>query len=355
MGSRLGKILRIDPRVPGASPDVYALGLRNPYRFSFDHETGDLLIGDVGGGIQEEIDFLVSGAAAGTANFGWNRFEGTEERTSNTCILGAPPGYVAPSLTYPHGSGSTAVMGGVVVRDVSMPQVQGRYLYADIYQGDIRSAVVGPSTSSGDGATGLHVDLASSFSEDARCRVYVTSLNNPGPVYRLEAENPAGTPACQTTPAPPAPPLPLDPAATDRVAPRLTSVTVSRHRFRVSSAATPGLARTRTPTGTSFRFSLSEKAEVTVRFYRATAGRRSRGRCLAATRRLRHARRCTRYPLRGTLIRRDLSAGRHLIRFTGRVGVRALPSGRYRAILRGRDGSGNVSAGRLVKLQVVSR
>jgi hypothetical protein len=76
---------------------------------------------------------------------------------------------------------------------------------------------------------------------------------------------------------------------------------------------------------------------------------------VATTRRLRRAPRCTRYPLRGTLVRRRVAPGRRLIRFTGRVGVKALPLGRYRAILRARDPAGNLSAGRLVALQTVAR
>jgi hypothetical protein len=104
-----------------------------------------------------------------------------------------------------------------------------------------------------------------------------------------------------------------------------------------------------------FRYGLSEEAEVSLRFYRATAGRRSGRRCVAPAPRLRRAARCTRYPLRGTLVRRRVPSGRRLIRFTGRVGGRALPAGRYRAILRARDPAGNVSPGRVVVLRIVTR
>jgi glucose/arabinose dehydrogenase len=345
--SNLGKILRIDPRAPGASPQIYALGLRNPFRFSFDRFTGDLLIGDVGGGVQEEIDFLAAGAPAGAANFGWNRFEGAAERLHN-CVDPVPPGYVAPAIHYDHASGSTAVTGGYVVRDTSMAPLLGRYVYADFFVGEIRSAVVGPSSQLGDGPAGLQVDNLSSFGQDGRCRIYVTSLN--GPVYRLEAVAPAGSPACQTLPVPPAPPLPVE---ADRTAPALSRVRVSRSRFRVSSDATPRVART--PAGTVVRYTLSERSEVSLRFYRALAGRRSGRGCVAPTRRRRRAAKCTRYPLRGTVVRQRVEAGRRFIRFTGRVGVRALPPGRYRAILRARDAAGNVSPGRVLVLRLVTR
>lgn len=121
----------------------------------------------------------------------------------------------------------------------------------------------------------------------------------------------------------------------------------------MSSAATPGLARTRTPAGTILRYSLSEDAEVTLRFYRALPGRRLRARCLAPTRR--RARRCTRYPYRGKLVRRDVKAGRRLLRFSGRIGLRALPAGRYRVTLRARDAAQNLSQPRSAKFTVVRR
>ncbi|HVE69556.1 MAG TPA: PQQ-dependent sugar dehydrogenase, partial [Solirubrobacteraceae bacterium] len=188
--SLLGKLLRIDP-VTGAAPQIYALGLRNPYRFSFDRLTGDLLLGDVGQGAQEEIDFLPAGAAPG-ANFGWNRYEGTAPYRTN-CIATTPDRYVGPVLTYANPVGApAAVTGGVVVRDTSVSALLGRYLYADFYAGEIRSAVVGAGGASGDGSTGLLVGSLAAFGEDSRCRVYVASLA--GPVYRLEAAQPAGAP-----------------------------------------------------------------------------------------------------------------------------------------------------------------
>jgi hypothetical protein len=310
--------------------------------------TGDFVLGDVGLNAKEEIDFVAAGRLAG-ANFGWNVFEGDNPFSTNCA---APPlaSYVAPSITYDNPSaGPAAVTGGFVVRDVSVAPLIGRYVYADYFAGDIRSAVVGPGTQSGDGPTGLQADMLASFGEDSRCRIHVVS--QAGPVYRLEATQPAAAPGCGS--AAPAPPLPAP--APDRVSPVLSRVTVSRRRFRVSSAATPRIARSRTPAGTVFRYTLSEDAEVSLRFYRATAGRRSRRRCVAPTRSLRRARRCTRYPLRGTLVRRRVKAGRRSIKFTGRVGIRAVPLGRYRAILRARDAAGNVSRGRVVPLRIVKR
>jgi hypothetical protein len=144
----------------------------------------------------------------------------------------------------------------------------------------------------------------------------------------------------------------------DTTAPALSSVTMSRRVFRVQSDGTPRIAavrRRRAPLGTTFRWTLSERATVTLRFYRARPGRRSGRRCVPLTRRVRRARRCTRYPLRGTLVRRDVQAGRRFLRFTGRIGVRRLPPGRYRVTLRARDGAGNVSPGRRLSFTVVRR
>ncbi len=106
MDSLLGKILRVDPR-SGAAPEIWALGLRNPWRFSFDPPTGNLLIGDVGGTVNEEID--VGPPGVGLRNYGWVRCEGAQP----TC----PAGTVPPALNLPHADGYSGVIGGFVVRD----------------------------------------------------------------------------------------------------------------------------------------------------------------------------------------------------------------------------------------------
>src|SRR4051794_22214220 len=79
----LGKMLRINPTAAGATPQQYAIGLRNPFRFSFDRQTGDLIIGDVGQGAREEVDFSRKGTAPGT-NYGWRCWEGTLKNTNIT-------------------------------------------------------------------------------------------------------------------------------------------------------------------------------------------------------------------------------------------------------------------------------
>ena len=148
------------------------------------------------------------------------------------------------------------------------------------------------------------------------------------------------------------------PPAVDGAAPGLTGVSLARTRFRVGRSPTAGTAqRRRAPVGTAFRFRLSEPASVRIAVQRAAAGRRSRGRCLRPTRRLRRAPRCNRFVAvrPGTITRRNLAAGRSRIGFSGRIGRRALRPGRYRATLTATDPAGNRSRGRRTSFRVVRR
>ena len=198
-GSLLGKILRIDPRPKGKDayripadnpfaddedvrPEITALGLRNPWRFSFDRIGGALWIGDVGQNALEEID-LVADPTSG-ANLGWSAFEGTEPFNEDQ----KAPDALDPILTYGRDLGCS-ITGGYVVRDRSLKTLYGRYLYADFCQGQLRSlnaeaAAAGASVD--DRALGIQVPSVSSFAEDNRGRIYAISQD--GPVYRLVAE-----------------------------------------------------------------------------------------------------------------------------------------------------------------------
>jgi glucose/arabinose dehydrogenase len=193
--SMLGKLLRIDPRIRDATPSIFALGLRNPWRFSFDRQTGDLVIGDVGQGRVEEVDFAAAPGRGEGANYGWNRFEGNEDFSTGQPVTNPPPGFTFPVITHTHSDGWISITGGYVVRDTNVPELMGRYVYGDFGKGDLWSATL-PGASD-DRATGLHVASLSSFGEDACGRVYAASLN--GPVYRIES-------GAGTCPAPAAPP-----------------------------------------------------------------------------------------------------------------------------------------------------
>jgi hypothetical protein len=190
-GILLGKLLRIAPRKRGgySTPDsnpfadgggrdeIYALGLRNPYRFSFDSQSGDIFIGDVGQDAWEEIDRAGQGALAG-ANFGWDIFEGDHDYEGGP----APPNYRGPVLEYSSAGGNCAVTGGYVVHDPALPALAGRYLYAD-YCGSVLRSFDPSNPGPSDAATGLELDQPSSFGEGAGGRIYVASLA--GAVFRI--------------------------------------------------------------------------------------------------------------------------------------------------------------------------
>jgi len=168
----------------GARPEILAYGLRNPWRFSFDRETGDLWIGDVGQSEQEEVDALPRDELESGANFGWSAFEGTARFNDDE----EAPEAIDPVLTYGR-DGGCSVTGGYVVRDRALESLYGRYLYADFCAGQLRSfsaeeALAGSAQD--DRPLGIQVPGVSSFAEDARGRVYATSLE--GPVYRLVPE-----------------------------------------------------------------------------------------------------------------------------------------------------------------------
>ncbi len=197
LGSLLGKLLRIDPKrsggraytIPrdnpfvgrsGARPEVWASGLRNPWRFSFDRSTGDLSIGDVGQETIEEIDF-VRGTGRG-ANFGWRPREGSRVNFPDE----RAPGAIDPVIEKSHDDGWCSVTGGQVVRDPGLPALRGQYLYGDFCLGRMRAARLAPGRATGDRQLALpQVESLASFGEDAAGRIHVVSLS--GAVYRLAA------------------------------------------------------------------------------------------------------------------------------------------------------------------------
>jgi glucose/arabinose dehydrogenase len=189
----LGKMLRIDPRpeggrayrIPpdnpfvnrsGVRPEIWALGLRNPWRYSFDRETGDLWIADVGQSAREEVNFQPASSDGGE-NYGWDRYEGTLPFEG-----GGLPEAVPPTLEYGRARGGT-VIGGYVYRGSRIPGLRGAYVFGDFFEPALRAAVrdgrrVGVQTE-------LGVDVAnlSAFGEDHDGELYALSLS--GPVYRL--------------------------------------------------------------------------------------------------------------------------------------------------------------------------
>ena len=193
----LGKLLRIDPRPSGGKPysvptdnpfvgkpgrdEIYSYGLRNPFRFSFDGSR--IAIGDVGQNEFEELNYTTVAAASG-ANFGWDAFEGFSKYTDENSGTPDPGGTVKPIFAYSHSrGGSCSIIGGYVVRDPRLRALRGRYLYADLCEGQLRTLVPHLKRASGDRKLGLHVASPTSFGEDDQHHLYVASLE--GPVYRL--------------------------------------------------------------------------------------------------------------------------------------------------------------------------
>jgi Glucose / Sorbosone dehydrogenase len=152
---------------------VYALGMRNPYRWSFDRQTGDMYVGDVGG-TREEITFLPAAQSRG-ANLGWHCWSGMVHVIS-TCN---PANYFPPSYDYP--SGPDVVIGGYLVRDPALPSFVGQYLFGRFDTGIIMK--LGPQAAPPAVDTGLNVANVSGFGEDGVGHLYATSLA--GGVFRL--------------------------------------------------------------------------------------------------------------------------------------------------------------------------
>lgn len=197
-GSWLGKMLRIDvdagdpyavppdnPYVtrPGWRPEIWQLGLRNPWRWSFDRATGDLWLGDVGEDNWEEIDYLPGPQVVGGNNFGWDFLEGTHCFNPAT---GCPTaGLVPPVLEYHHGP-SCSVTGGYVYRGKKYPDLRGTYFYGDYCTGVVRPVrmVNGVVTQAyAPLSPPLINDNVVSFGEDADGEVYVVMAS--GRVYRI--------------------------------------------------------------------------------------------------------------------------------------------------------------------------
>ncbi|QYY30014.1 PQQ-dependent sugar dehydrogenase [Cupriavidus pinatubonensis] len=200
LGSLLGKLLRIDVSQgqpytiasgnpftgqPGRRGEIWASGLRNPWRFAFDRADGTLYIADVGQDRREEID--VAAAASGGQNYGWNRLEGSACFGAPTC---SPDGTTLPQLEYNHdANGGCAVVGGYVYRGNAMPALRGRYLYSDLCSGWLRSfAFRDAAAEQLDWGITIPGSVLS-FGMDAQGEIYVladpTTSAGSGKVYRI--------------------------------------------------------------------------------------------------------------------------------------------------------------------------
>jgi glucose/arabinose dehydrogenase len=193
----LGKLLRIDVDhgLPYTIPpsnlffgfanirnEIWAYGLRNPWRFTFDRANGDLWIGDVGQDLYEEVD-LQRATSVGGENYGWRKMEGFHcYNPSTNC---ADPTFTMPVLEYPHLQGACSISGGYRYRGTQIPSLQGAYLYGDYCTGTIWSAT--PTGAVWTSKTLLTTTLRiSSFGEDVSGELYVLDVVK-GIVYRIAA------------------------------------------------------------------------------------------------------------------------------------------------------------------------
>jgi glucose/arabinose dehydrogenase len=206
LSSRLGKILRIDPLatpneqftapadnpfvgIDGADPTIWALGLRNPWKFSFDSLTGDLWIADVGQDRLEEINMApaVDGRNAGRGvSFGWSAFEANERFNDDQ----SPDGHTLPVTAYPHEDGNASVSGGVVARNSSFDELNGWYVYGDYRSGRVWALDTTSVAAALDGPVGTPriiqiatVPALAAIAEGPLGDIYAVSNN--GPMYRL--------------------------------------------------------------------------------------------------------------------------------------------------------------------------
>jgi glucose/arabinose dehydrogenase len=199
----LGKILRIDVdnsltySIPPSNPyygdpdveeEIWAHGVRNPWRYSFDRGTGDLYIGDVGQSVNEEIDFQPFDSPGGE-NYGWRCYEGNDPY--NTLSCGPSTDYAFPIYQYDHSANRCAITGGYVYRGCAIPDLDGTYFFADYCTGEIwsfnydgsvvsnfqdRTAELAP--------TGTTIDQISSFGEDAYGEIYIVDYTG-GEIFKI--------------------------------------------------------------------------------------------------------------------------------------------------------------------------
>jgi glucose/arabinose dehydrogenase len=196
LNSLLGKMLRIDPApspglaytVPsdnpfvgrsGAHGEIWAYGLRNPWRFSFDRSTNDLWIGDVGQNAWEEVDWQPA-SSHGSENYGWRPLEGAHA-TGNGSV---PTGATMPVEEYGHSGGVCAVTGGYVYRGTKIPGLAGAYIYADFCVGHILALRLSGGRVTERRDLGMMLGNLSSFGQDASGELYALSLN--GNVDRID-------------------------------------------------------------------------------------------------------------------------------------------------------------------------
>jgi hypothetical protein len=168
-----------DTTADNTCDEIWATGLRNPWRWSFDKLTGDLIIGDVGQNLVEEIDFQLT-TSSGGENYGWNCREGNTATSGITC--NNPPVFVEPVLVKDHNGGRCSITGGYRYRG-SITAIQSKYIYGDFCSGQIWFADPDNAWSENEWLHGTSNLSLSSFGEDEQGNVYVSALG--GNFYKI--------------------------------------------------------------------------------------------------------------------------------------------------------------------------
>ncbi len=197
----LGKMLRFDPNAPApanAVDDVWAKGVRNPWRFAFDRATGDLYVGDVGQMQREEVDVVAAPVPAGL-NYGWDFYEGGQCSDTLSCpgtfCPASTAGFTMPLVTFDHGEGCS-ITGGYVYRGCALPDLRGTYFYSDYCGGFVRTfrfaggAATNPQDRTADlGPSGGSFANVTTFGQDARGELYLAEHGNcstaTGKLYKI--------------------------------------------------------------------------------------------------------------------------------------------------------------------------
>jgi glucose/arabinose dehydrogenase len=180
MSTYLGKMLRLNVRRSGSAPEIVGLGLRNPWRYSFDRATGDLYIGDVGQGSVEEVDYTPR-SSAGLENYGWDLYEGSQRFEEGEP---GPGQLVFPVFEYGRAGGSCTVVGGFVYRGKARPAERGRYIVGDYCSGILWSFRVRAGEAAGVRRESFRIAGLTSFGEDLAGELYAVSQGD-GTLYRL--------------------------------------------------------------------------------------------------------------------------------------------------------------------------
>jgi len=170
-------------------PEAWAKGLRNPWRFSFDRTTGDLLIADVGQGTREEVDFEPAGLGGGK-NYGWKVMEGTvcgaggDSGCAGTVPACHDPSLSLPILEYDHSGGHCSITGGYRYRGSQVPSLTGYYVHADYCSGEIFGATLAGETWTSTPLLDTPY-LISTFGEDEAGELYVARYGSGGGLYKI--------------------------------------------------------------------------------------------------------------------------------------------------------------------------